>query len=187
MDNPPDSTPPTENAPAPAPVDMKAVAQQSEEVLGTMLRLLMFEVKLQSTVEDQSIRINLECEDPGRLIGRRGMTVNQLQYLLNRVLQRKHPSLPRIYLDVAGHEEQEKEKEKEKDEKISDEFTRRITSAGDQVRRWGQAVDLGSLKPTEQKAVRDLFGNDRELEIFSLDPNADPEKPQRLQLRIKEK
>lgn len=173
------SIPPTTDGGAPpAPIDMKMVAQQAEEVLGTMLRLLTFQVKLSTVADDQSIRISLECEDPGRLIGRRGMTVNQLQYLLNRVLQRKHPALPRIYLDVAGRGEKEK---------ISEEFIERISDAGNQVRRWGQPVDLGTLKPPEQKTVQDMFNQDPELEVVSVDPDAGPAKPQRMQLRIKEK
>src|SRR4051812_32741540 len=65
-------------------ITLEQLVEQAKEVLGTMLPLLSFEAKLAVTIEPNSVRIRMECEDAGRLIGRRGATVNEIQFLLNR-------------------------------------------------------------------------------------------------------
>src|SRR4051812_28855969 len=94
-----DNTPASTEAPS---ISLELLAEQAKEVLGTMLPLLSFEAKLTANIEPNGVRIRMECEDAGRLIGRRGATVNEIQFLLNRILQRRHKAIPRIFLDVDG-------------------------------------------------------------------------------------
>ena len=86
--------------PPPTPVDPEAVKKEAEETLGTMLTMLQFQATMSSSLEKDVIRIRLKSEEAGRLIGRRGSTINEIQFLLNRILQRRHKVVPRVYLDV---------------------------------------------------------------------------------------
>ncbi|MDD2709343.1 MAG: KH domain-containing protein [Verrucomicrobiae bacterium] len=206
METPPEtSSPPApaDETPPPPPIDLPSFARESQTVLGDMLRLLEFQTKIDTIIEQDNIRIHLECDDPGRLIGRRGITVNQLQYILNRILQRKHPALPRIFLDVAGREEKEKEKaqtpakpqaqtpprEKEKAppkiEKSNNQLITRIKGLIAEVHRWGQPIDAGMLNPDDQKAVAEILTKEPEVEAVSMVSNAPAGKPQRFQFRLK--
>ncbi len=192
-------------------MDLNLLATESQEILASLLRLLAFEVKLSSTIEQGSLRIQLECEDAGRLIGRKGATVNELQFLLNRILQRRHEFVPRIFLDVDGPLEKEKEPspaqpapikpapvqpspvqlppvqpppvELKPDEKL----IQRVKEIAAQVHRWGDPVELGTLNTAERKIVQEQVAMDRELEAVSLEPAADPSRPQKMQLRVREK
>ncbi len=105
------------SAPAvPTPLEMEALTQECREVLAEMLRLLAFEATLAPLVDNGHIRIGIHCGDAARLIGRRGSTINEIQFLINRILQRRHKLMPRIFLDVA-HPEQEASAEKVTDNK----------------------------------------------------------------------
>ena len=40
--------------------------------------------------------LEVETDDPGRLIGRQGQTLSELQYITNRLLFRVDPSVPKV-------------------------------------------------------------------------------------------
>jgi len=169
-----------ENQPPEAPLDLNAMAQESQILLGDMLRLLSFDAQLTAQVEKDIVRIRMQCEDAGRLIGRRGSTVNEIQFLLNRILQRRHKVVPRIFLDVDGPKEIQ-----QPDAEPDPEIVTRIQAQADKVRRWGDPVEIGPIHAADRQVLVDFFAKDRELEIVSLEPDADPSKTQKLQLRLR--
>ncbi len=169
------------NQPVETPVDPQAIAQEARELLSELLRLLSFTVELTVEIEKENVRIRMKCEDAGRLIGRRGSTVNEIQFLVNRILQRRHKTVPRVFLDVDGPQEQQQERQTEPDPEV----VTRVQLQADQVRRWGDPVDLGSVSPEDRAVLLNYFAKDREIEIVSLDPHGDPTRPQRMQLKVK--
>lgn len=172
-----------ESASAPSePMDMTALSKEAEEILATMLPLLSFEAKLITVLEKTTVRIRMQCEDAGRLIGRRGSTVNEIQFLLNRILQRRHKSVPRIFLDVDGPREVKPEIPAEADPEI----ITKAQSAADQVRRWGDAVELGLIDAVNRKAIQDMYAKDRELEVI-VNEKGDSTAPQKVRIQLKQK
>ncbi len=172
-------TSPVAATPDTSPPDLNALAQEAQEILRSILPLLSFEARLTSSTEGGGVRIKMECEDAGRLIGRRGSTVNEIQFLLNRILQRRHKTVPRILLDVDGS--------RESDEKADEHLITRIQGVTDQVRRWGEATELGPMNAHDRKAVQDMFANDQELEVVSLEPGEDSAGAQKMRLQLKKK
>ena len=166
-----------------ASVDLATLAQESKEILGAMLPLLSFEAKLTSSVENQSVRIRVECENAARLIGRKGATVNEIQFLLNRILQRRHKMVPRIFLDVDGP----KEAQAIANQTVNEKIVEQAQALAERVRRWGEPLELGPIHAVDRKAIQEVFAKDRELEVIAMDPNLDPTKPQRVQIRVKQK
>ncbi len=138
------------------------LAQEAEEILKSMLPLLSFEAKLITSIETNNVRIQMECEDAGRLIGRKGSTVNEIQFLLNRILQRRHKTIPRIFLDVNGS------REKEKAATVNEELIARVQALADKVRRWGEPVELGAMNAEDRKIIEELFAEDQEMEVAKL-------------------
>ncbi len=165
------------------PLDLNALSQEAKEILGSMLPLLSFEAKLTSSVENESVRIRVECENAARLIGRRGATVNEIQFLLNRILQRRHKLVPRIFLDVDGP----KEAQAIANQIVNEKIVEQAQALAERVRRWGEPLELGPIHAVDRKAIQEIFAKDRELEVTALDPNMDPSKPQRVQIRVKQK
>jgi spoIIIJ-associated protein len=150
------------------------VVARAEEVVSGLLQRLGFEARLSSSVEPNEVRLKILVEEPARLIGRRGSTINDLQFLVNRILQRSFKGMPRLYLDVTAPED-----------KVAAQVSERLQGLAEQVRRWGDPADLGSLNAVERQAALDAFARDRELEVVPVTPapNANGLQPMRLQLR----
>ena len=51
--------------------------------------------------------LNVRTREAGRLIGRDGHTLEDLQYLLNRILNRHDETAPNIIVDVEGYRQKE--------------------------------------------------------------------------------
>ncbi len=77
----------------------------AREVLDTMLGYLGFvaEVELDTTRDDCSIQVL--TGQPELLIGTRGERLDDIQYLVNRIVQTQHRDSPRIRVDVDHHRE----------------------------------------------------------------------------------
>ena len=68
-------------------MDIPALAQEAQEILATMLPLLLFEAKLTTTTSPEGVRIHVECEDASRLIGRGGSTIREVQHNFSSLLR----------------------------------------------------------------------------------------------------
>ena len=59
--------------------------------------------------KNEGILLNINGEDIGVLIGKRGQTLDSLQYLVNLVANRQSSNYQRIYLDAEGYRARRKE------------------------------------------------------------------------------
>lgn len=143
----------TENAaprpPAASSVDPRAVLQ-------TMLDGLGLQTKVESQAADGSVVLLIRTEEPGRLIGKGGQTLSQLQFLLNRILQRQDPAAPRVTVDCENYRDRQNE-----------EIIHRANEAADKVRRWGDAVRIGPYSAFERRLIHQHIQKDPELEATS--------------------
>lgn len=159
-------------APTPrlAPEQIQDVAL---ETLGRMLEMLQFQTRIETAVDGQNLRVLIHCEDAGRLIGRGGNTLQSLQFLLNRMVIRRQPGAPRIYLDVEGFKEQ-----------MDSEVLKRAEAAAEQVRRWGESLELAPMNAYERRVIHQRFAEDPEITAESVEDGSDG-KLKRMILRLK--
>lgn len=127
-----------------------------KEVVETILTTLAIPGAVEQTVIDGAPFLRITTTDPGRLIGKRGQTLYQLQFLVNRILQRHDLKAPRVTIDCENYRDQQ-----------NDDLLREVTDAADKVRRWGEAVILGPFSATDRRLIQEQFRNDRELEAIS--------------------
>ena len=66
------------------------------------LRLLGFDATVEEHALEEGPLLDIHCEDAGRLIGRQGQTLSELQYLLNRMIFQQDRNAPKVTLDVGG-------------------------------------------------------------------------------------
>ncbi len=96
----PSPTPAPVSQPPDPPPDLNLLAEEARQILAEMLPLLSLDVRMTSSHDNNNVRIQMKCEDAALLIGRRGSTINELQFLVNRIMQRRHKIVPRFFLDV---------------------------------------------------------------------------------------
>lgn len=72
----------------------------AQEILDTMLGYLGFVVRVERDENHPGTGLQVSTHEPKPLIGRQGERLEDIQYLVNRLLQLRVPDAPRIRVDV---------------------------------------------------------------------------------------
>jgi len=98
--------------------------QEVVKTLNSMISLLGLSADLSSKETERGIVVGLSSEEPGRLIGRNGQTIDALQLLTNKMLRRfESNNCPPIILDVEGYKEARRERRANNRNKASKQVT----------------------------------------------------------------
>jgi spoIIIJ-associated protein len=96
----------------PAVVELQVKPDPVKEAI-VFLRDTISKMGVDASVEKEErkegIFLNITGVDIGVLIGKRGQTLDSLQYLVNLVANKHHGSYVRIYLDAEGYRERRRE------------------------------------------------------------------------------
>lgn len=76
---------------------------KTTNLLRSIVLAMELPVDLQVSEEGQTIKVNMQGEDMGVLIGRRGETLDALQYLVNLAVNKGLEKRYKIILDVEGY------------------------------------------------------------------------------------
>jgi spoIIIJ-associated protein len=127
-----------------------------KDTLQKMLDGLGLQTSIEQTTQDDSICLHIRTADAGRLIGKQGQALSQLQFLLNRILQRANLAAPRVIVDCENYHQRQHE-----------ELIKRVSEAADKVRRWGEPMHFGPLNAFDRRIIHQHFANDLEIEAVS--------------------
>lgn len=130
-----------------------------------MLRHLGFTVTLTESQLEEQVLLDIQTDDPGRLIGRAGQTLSDLQFLLNRLVFKSDSRIPRIVLDVGGYRQQAREL-----------LTSRAKEAAEKVRRWGEIVEMEPLNSYDRYIVHQALKDDPDVETHSVEVDGSDKK-----------
>lgn len=72
----------------------------AHEILDTMLGYLGFVAKIERDENHPGLGLQVMTHEPKPLIGRQGERLDDIQYLVNRLLQLRIPDAPRIRVDI---------------------------------------------------------------------------------------
>ena len=160
---------PTAAAPAPAAAERAGAA-----TLQQMLDLLGIEAAVGDPQQiDDGVLLEVQSMEAGRLIGRGGLILQSLQFLLNRIAQRTiDPGAPRFVIDVDGYRHRLQEK-----------LVRQARQAADRVRRWGEPVVLEPMTAYERRIVHTALKQDPDVETWS-PAEADPDGLKQITVRL---
>jgi spoIIIJ-associated protein len=134
------------------------MAAQPKAIVETLLTTLGFKATVAEQQLAGDLMLDITIEDPGRLIGRQGQTLADLQYLVNRILFQQDQSAPKVMLDVGGYRAQAR-----------DVLIKKAKDAADKVRRWGDAVELEPLNAFDRRIVHQALRDDPEVESYSVE------------------
>jgi spoIIIJ-associated protein len=84
--------------------------QQAEQTFVELVNLLGMTATTTSESKERGIYIKVDTPEPGRLIGRKGQTLQSIQYLLNVMVQRRDSEFPRVFIDIADDARREPRK-----------------------------------------------------------------------------
>ena len=142
---------------------------QPKEIVETILTALGFAVTVTEQKFDDGVILDVKTEDSGRLIGRQGQTLADLQYITNRILFQQDPSSPKVMVDVGGYRAQSREA-----------LVKKAQEAAEKVRRWGDAVELEPLSAFDRRIVHHALKDDPDIETHSIEVEGTEKKVLRL-------
>ncbi len=82
---------------------------QPKATLEKLLHLLGFDATVEEHKLEEGILLDVKTDDSGRLIGRQGQTLADLQYITNRMLFQQDAAAPKVVVDVGGYRAQARE------------------------------------------------------------------------------
>ena len=71
--------------------------------LAMMLDYLGLDAEVRSESGNNKINLIVSSSDAGRIIGRKGQSLENLQFLLNRMMQKNDVNYPKVYIDIDGY------------------------------------------------------------------------------------
>lgn len=100
--------------------------------------------------KEKEMNINMEGTDMGILIGKRGQTLDSLQYLVSLVVNKKKDDYIRVKLDTENYRERRKE--------TLETLAKNIAY---KVKRTKRAVSLEPMNPYERRIIHAALQNDK--------------------------
>lgn len=129
-----------------------------KETLAQILRDLGFDATIEEQQNEDGLVLDIRTEDSGRLIGRQGQTLADLQYILNRMLFQQESAVPKVTVDVGGYRAQAREA-----------LIKRAQEAAEKVRKWGDVVELEPMNAYERRIIHQALREDPAVETHSVE------------------
>ena len=117
---------------------------------------LQIEIKIEYKNEDGNLDIDFEGEDMGILIGKRGQTLDSLQYLTSLVVNKGRQGYIRVKLDTEDYRNRRKE--------TLENLARSIAY---KVRKTRKPVSLEPMNPYERRIIHSALQGNRYVETYS--------------------
>lgn len=134
------------------------MSAQAVETLQKILQLLGFDAQVEKHELDDGLMLDVKADDSGRLIGRQGQTLSDLQYILNRMLFQQDESAPKVTVDVGGYRAQAREA-----------LVKKAQDAAEKVRRWGDIVELEPMSAFDRRIVHHALKDDPDITTQSVE------------------
>ena len=126
--------------------------------LQRILELLGFSATVEEHHLEEGLLLDVKADDSGRLIGRQGQTLSDLQYITNRMLFQQDPTVPKVTVDVCGYRAQAR-----------DALVKKAMEAAEKVRRWGDVVELEPLNAFDRRIIHQALKDDPSIETHSVE------------------
>jgi len=137
------------------------IKQEAKEILQSIVQLLGLEAKIKimpPTSNGMPLTLNLEGEDLGILIGRRGQTLSSLQYLVRLILAEKKKEWVTVNVDVAEYKKRRYESLKKLALRLAD-----------QVKTTRRNMNLEPMPPDERRVIHMTLSNHPDVTTQSVD------------------
>jgi spoIIIJ-associated protein len=131
-------------------------AERVRAVIERVLDDLELEGEVEVEEGDEEIRAEVEGEDLGLLIGRRGQTIDALQLVCYRAAFRGRQDRKRVTVDAAGYRRRRAEV-----------LIRQADQAAERAERSGRAVDLEPMSASERRVVHNQLAERAGVETYS--------------------
>lgn len=131
------------------PIDPKEAERRAEEFLKNMFATMDMQVEIHAEYEDETLNVDISGDDMGVLIGKRGQTLDSIQYLVSLVVNKGKSSYIRVKLDTENYRNRRKA--------TLENLAKNIAF---KVKKTRRPVYLEPMNPYERRIIHSALQND---------------------------
>ncbi len=130
----------------------ETIVDKTEVYLDALFKAMNIDavVDIQYNEEDRNMDINLTGQEMGILIGKRGQTLDALQYLISLFVNKESDNYIRVKLDTENYRARRKE--------TLEQLARNIAI---KVKRYKKSMSLEPMNPYERRIIHSALQNDK--------------------------
>ena len=117
---------------------------------------MVVNISINYIVENNELDIDLSGDDMGVLIGKRGQTLDSLQYLLSLVVNKNSESFVRVKVDTENYRKRRKET-----------LENLAKNMAFKVKRTKKSITLEPMNPYERRVIHSALQNDKFVTTYS--------------------
>jgi len=121
-----------------------------------MLGCLGFTFDIKETEAENGLTLQVYTPEKESLIGHNGQMIDDLQYLLNRLLQAQDATSPKVHVDVEHYRDMR-----------NDLLVSRVRKLAESVRETGQPFHLEPMNSYDRRLVHNAFKDDPQVMTWS--------------------
>lgn len=138
--------------------DGALIEEAAKTFLDDVFKAMKIEASVKASYEEHEgqLSVNIEGQDMGILIGKRGQTLDSLQYLTSLVVNKKSSSYLKVKVDTENYRERRRE--------TLENLAKNISY---KVKRTKRPVSLEPMNPYERRIIHSALQNDKYVETHS--------------------
>jgi spoIIIJ-associated protein len=129
--------------------ELEAVAETARSTVEQIISHIVDNATVAVAKNPDSIRLKIDAGNPAILIGRHGRTLDALQYLVRKIVRKKHNTRIRISFDVEGYRDRRKES-----------LTQLALRLGEKVKRSGKPATISPMNAYDRRIVHVALKDD---------------------------
>ena len=132
------------------------MSSPAKDILDTMLGYLGFVCEIDEESREGFLLLQVHTPEKERLIGRHGEILDDVQFLLNRIVQTRHPDQPRVQIDIEYYREMRE-----------DAIVLRARQIADLVKKTGRPFHLDPMNSYDRRIIHNAFKDDPDIITWS--------------------
>ena len=171
-------------------VTMEERKEKLIHTLATMFDYLGLSGNFRIEEKGQKLAVKITSDDAGRIIGRKGQTLDSLQLILNRIMFKGDDEFPRIMLDIDGYSSGEREPRERRESgddapraprsgsrrqssrggrgddaprQSAEQLEQQARDAAKEVKRWGDPVKMPEMNAHDRRIIHMALRDDPDI------------------------
>jgi spoIIIJ-associated protein len=135
-------------------VDPGLYVETAREVLQAILERIPVEVEISADTVEGSVYLDIKGDGSGLLIGKKGQTLDALQFIVNKIVNKFNPPGQKVEIIVDTENYRERKKENLREVALK---------AGEKAKKTHKPVPLEPMQASERRIIHMILAEDRDV------------------------
>jgi spoIIIJ-associated protein len=137
--------------------DMEDAASLGRDVVKRLIDFITSDAQVEVVKNGDKIQYNVSGGNTALLIGKRGQTLEAMQYLVEKIVNKQHEGHIRIQLDIEGYLQSRRER-----------LEGQALRIGEKVKRTGRPLTVGQFNAHDRRIIHMVLKEDQALRTQSM-------------------